>query len=277
MTNDLATGKFTKATDISFDAGKCRHGSFLPLKKSEFNALADKYDIVFGEIESEPQEIFSMSFEDNMEATGASVTPSGTFSYVEGVTAGTKAAKFTAGNVKNHIKVDGSIFKGLGEITISFAAKFNHPTGGSSGRSWLFYAAKTDDALTWEKDGNREKYVGLIWGENSGKNLQAQRFWNGRTPSPSAAVENNKWQHITIVFGRGYTTIFVNGTQVAREETSVNLYTILGGNPTVYIGRANWGGGEYSDCILDEYRIFNYGMTADQVKEHYTAIMGVTE
>ncbi len=273
ITDDITRGEFTKSADISFDAHG-RHGAFLTLTKNEFDALCTKYGLQLEESEREHKEVFSMSFEDNAEVnTGsAAATLSGTLEYVDGVKEGTEAAKFDG---QDHIAIDGSALAGLDGFTVSFAAKLNHPTGGASGRSWIFYAAANNDNVTWAQ----EKYVGLIWGENGSEDIAAQRFWNGRSPAPSkqVAASVSEWKHITVVFGKRHTTIFVNGEQVARTRSSIDLTTILGANPTIYIGRAQWGGGEYSNCVLDEYKIHNWGMTAEEVKKNYQDVMGIAE
>ena len=128
---------------------------------------------------------------------------------------------------------------------------------------------------------NSENYAGVIWGENSSDpSLVAQRFKNGRNSGASSSASSqfgansNEWKHITVVYGRGYTSIYVNGLQIAKKYTSTDLTTILGNDPTIYIGRANWSGGEYSDFVIDEFRIHNWGMTSAEVKENYKKIMG---
>lgn len=275
MTNDLEKGEFTKATDISFDTHG-RHGAFMSLKKSEYDALLKKYNLQLEETEREHKEVFSLSFEDDATATVGTATAHGSIEYVDGVKTGTKAAKLTMSD-QDYIEVDGSALAGLDGFTVSFAAKMNHPTGDSSGRSWFFYAARNNDPIIWNANGTHEKYVGLIWGEGGSQTLAAQRFWDGRTPSPSATVaaSESEWKHITVVFGKRYTSIFVNGEQVARTASAIDLTTILENTPTVYIGRAQWSGGEYSDCTIDEFKIHNWGMSAEEVKTNYQSVMGV--
>lgn len=282
ITNDIATGNFYSG-EMNFEVAT-RHGAFLPLTKGEYDALCAKWNNgtkpepkpVVSEEPREHKEIFSMSFEDNTNVNEGSATATayGEFEYVDGVKAGTKAVKL---NGQDYISIDGSALAGLDGFTVSFAVKFNQPTGWNSDvRSWLFYAARNNDPINWSASGTHEKYVGLIWGENGQETLAAQRFWDGRTPSPSAGVEWNttEWTHITVVFGKRYTSIFVNGEQVARTASEIDLTTILESTPTIYIGRAQWSGGEYSNCVIDEYKIHNWGMTATEVQNNYNKVMG---
>lgn len=270
LTDDITRGEFTKATDISFDCHG-RHGSFLPLTKGEMDSLCAKYNLKLEETEREHKEIFSMSFEDNTDvnADSATATAYGSISYEDGVNGG-KAARF---GDNCYVQIESSALAGLDGFTVSFAAKL-------VGRTWAFYAAPSATAPAY----NSENYLGLIWGENmSDPYLDAQRFKDGRNANASShasksfSVSSNTWKHITVVFGLKSTTVYVDGEEFAKTATATALESILGSNPTIYIGRANWGGGEYSNCVLDEYKIHNWGMTAAEVKANYNAVMGIAE
>ena len=41
------------------------------------------------------------------------------------------------------------------------------------------------------------------------------------------------------------------------EPSDYTIADILGDNSIFYLGKANWGGGEYADCWIDNFRIYD--------------------
>ncbi len=56
------------------------------------------------------------------------------------------------------------------------------------------------------------------------------------------------------------------------SKTDVNLSDMLGSNPIAYIGKVNWGSGEYSNGAIDEFKVYNYAMSDDEVKAAFDAL-----
>lgn len=266
VTDDITKGEFVSG-GMAFEV-PTRHGAFLPLKKSEYDALCAKWND--GEkpapIERENKEVFSMSFEENTDVNTGSVTATahGDFTYEDGVNGG-KAAKFDG---QDYIEINSRALAGVEEFTVSFAAKV------APGKlSWIFYADKDGKGTT-----GTETYCGIVWNANNSGKLKAERYLGSRNSSPSPEGEiadTAVWNHITIVYGKTCTYIYVNGALAGEQKTTVNVLSILGVKPTIYIGKATWGGSEYSNCVLDEFRIYNYGLSGEEVTANYKSVMGV--
>lgn len=170
---------------------------------------------------------------------------SGTPKFVEAD--GRKCVQFSNSSA-NAIKLTdangNSLLAGLDNFTISFKVK---PT--ISGTSWWFYAAPNDNAQTYQK----EKYLGCMTNNNS---MTVERYDNNGTRSESAVgtYETNKWNNIVITVEDGKTSVYING--VKTEQTSdVNVADMLGKSSVAYIGRANWGSGEYATGYIDDFVI----------------------
>lgn len=88
-------------------------------------------------------------------------------------------------------------------------------------------------------------------------------------------ISINTWYHVAGVLDRTTNTlkIFVNGSQT--DSTSISgLGTINPSNP-LWIGRYNRAARsryEYFNGTIDEVRIYNRALTADEIKEHYGEI-----
>lgn len=172
-----------------------------------------------------------------------------------------KALRLT-GNGANYLKItksDGTpLLSEYNELTVSFWSKVE------GGANWAFYAAPDDSQIPylWEN------YMGILDG---GTKVTAERYKNMGIRSESAATEtiSNAWRFITVVIRKNNTSIFVDGVKKAAADSDVLLSDILGDDSILYVGKANWGNGEYFNGLLDEFSIYNYPMTTAQVAALY--------
>jgi len=96
--------------------------------------------------------------------------------------------------------------------------------------------------------------------------------YKGPVYKANSAISINTWYHVVGVLDRTTNTlkIIVNGFQTGSTPIS-ELGTINPSN-TLWIGRYNRDGRsrfEYFNGIIDEVRIYNRALTADEIKEHY--------
>lgn len=155
----------------------------------------------------------------------------------------------TSGTVVTLTDANGnSLLTGQKNITISFKVK---PTTKTT--SWWFFAAPNSSAQTYQK----EQYLGAM--TNNGT-LTSERYNNSGTRSQSAtgAYNTNEWNDVIISIVDGVTDVYVNGTRTSSVDSTVNISDMLGKNSVVYIGKANWGSGEYATGYIDDFVIYNY-------------------
>ena len=91
------------------------------------------------------------------------------------------------------------------------------------------------------------------------------------------SVTLNAWYHVVITFHRarwnriderGNVTCFVNGAQsFTRPNVPMPLAVR---RSTSFIGRSHWVGDEYFDLLLDTFRLFDYALLPQEVRELYT-------
>ncbi|WP_197089581.1 LamG-like jellyroll fold domain-containing protein [Bacillus sp. SA1-12] len=77
----------------------------------------------------------------------------------------------------------------------------------------------------------------------------------------------NEWVHVAVTLGNNTAKLYVNG----KEVKSANGMTIKPSDiqPTInYIGKSMWPDPLFNG-MLDEFSIFNYALSADQIKEVY--------
>lgn len=163
------------------------------------------------------------------------------------------------------IEGDSLIAGGLvNELTISLQVKAENKTG------WVFYAAPDE----YPQNYLYERYLGIL---DQNETTLAERYLNQGTRSSSAAGSTaaGEWHYLTIVYTQKEVIIYDNGEEKGRVENGTALSDILGSNSVIYIGKANWGNGEYFKGCIDNYKIVSRALSAEEVREaarKYTAI-----
>lgn len=198
--------------------------------------------------------LFAMNFNNqDLTAIKGKATAAGSISY-ETSNDTTYAAKLDgSASWLSLTNADGtSLLKDKDQITVTFFKKADSAT------SWWFYAAPNDNTQTYQQ----EHYAGIL---DSGSTITAERYNNSgaRNESPTYDYTQGLWQEITLVIGDYRSTLYVNGRAVSEKEYDFKLSDMLGDNPVTYIGKANWGSGEWASGLIDDIAIFDFAPDID--------------
>lgn len=90
-----------------------------------------------------------------------------------------------------------------------------------------------------------------------------------KTLDCKASLETSAWHHVAVTIGEGQTVIYLDG----EEAASTTALTVTPGklHPTLnYLGRAQNGSVAFLNAYLDDVRIYNYALTADDIKRLVT-------
>ena len=161
---------------------------------------------------------------------------------------GTSATQITLTDANGN-----SLLTGLDELTVSFKYK---PVATTT--SWMFYAAPDNNTQT----NNQEKYIGALVKDNG---IQVERYNNSgsRPASATGALNSNEWNDVIIIMSEGDVSLYINGEFVSQVDSSVDISDMLGANSVAYIGRANWGTGEYATVYMDDFVIYDHSLLSD--------------
>lgn len=186
------------------------------------------------------------------ENRNANAVIQGSAAVAEGKDGGT-AAKLSSGFWMGITGKDGaSPLKGKHAVTISFDAFPNN----TNDTGWPLYAQRSGATPT----GGTEKYLGFLY---KGGKLTVERYNNlgsRETAANTTASVSAGWQHIDYVATDEGAALYVNGEEKASANTeeSASLPAILGEDGGVLqLGKANWGGGEYLNGLIDNFEIYD--------------------
>ncbi len=155
----------------------------------------------------------------------------------------------------------GSLLAGQEEITVSYDAKPDLTNSGN----WVMFAAPNANIQEYLQ----ETYIGIL--AETGGTTKVERY-NHTNPRTAAAIAEtgSDWVHVDVVFSQNDMTVYVDGIQASEKVASdFSLPEILGNNGILYIGKANWGNGEYYKGYLDSYRIYGTALTDEQITDQY--------
>jgi len=192
------------------------------------------------------------SLETGFSGYGALATMNGTTSIIDDETRG-KVLSLDGKSFMDVTTANGeSLLTGVEEMTVSYYGKAD-----KSGANWPFYAAP--NAKT---QADPPTYIGII--DNIEK-ITVERHNNGRKAT-AVTGSSAEWKHVVVVFQKGTIKIYVDAKCVAITENVESLIQILGESSILQIGKANWVNGEFYTGLLDDYCIYNYAMTEEQVQ-----------
>lgn len=192
-----------------------------------------------------------------------SAKATGTYSVVDSYgTSGDAIELNGSSQYLNVTKSDGSsLLAGLDEVSIAADVYFER-----SATDWLFYAAPNTNSQTYAA----EYYIGAF--QNS-STLKVERYKGGRSTAAEPSVSYNGWYHLELVFSESQIITYVNGELAATVDSTNALTDILGDDGIFYIGKANWGSGEYCKAKIDNFQIYSGALTADQVSDLYESYL----
>ena len=280
VTTDIASGEFTRLSEGEFSfPSTMRHGTVINITDEEFAALEEKWPSDFTyNTTLEEAAIAHFSFDDEEKGftgKGAKAEEHNGYELVEGKNGKGISIKNGEKQFLTLTKKDGSaLLTGLNEMTVNYYSK----TKAGSGTQWIMYASGSEDAPSY----GQEKYIGIIDPLNGGGEINIERYYN--TNGGRSAVNkydfsdiDDEWKMVTVVFRKDKTELYVNGELVSTIDSSASLKKIFGENGIVQIGKANWGGGEYTTAQIDEFTIFNRPIEEDEVKALYEGKVDLTD
>ena len=172
-----------------------------------------------------------------------------TGSYVDGRTEGTKALRLNG--TSQFVQLPYEIAD-ADELTVAM---------------WV----KMRSSSTWQRlldFGTDTEHYMFLTPKNSYTNVMRFAIKNGgdeQTLDCKTALASSQWKHVVLTIGGGRTAIYVDG----EEAASTTAITISPSDirPVLnYIGRSQFAADPLMSADIDDVRIYNYALTADDVK-----------
>ena len=85
------------------------------------------------------------------------------------------------------------------------------------------------------------------------------------TSYTTPTLELNKWYHVALIYKTGYCAIYINGN--LHNEYAPTIVPAFAGITHITIGMANNKSSYQTNCLLNDFRIYNHCLSAKEIKE----------
>jgi hypothetical protein len=134
--------------------------------------------------------------------------------------------------------------------------------------TWInFLGGGTDQRIFDFGNGNESGYMFLTPDNGTTMNFTL----NSNTAGVSAQINapdtlTTGWHHVAVTIDRSTMAVqlYLDSESIA-SGTTTSLPSGLGNTTENWIGRSQWGAQAYLHASLDEFRIYNYALTADEI------------
>jgi hypothetical protein len=83
-------------------------------------------------------------------------------------------------------------------------------------------------------------------------------------------IPTGVWEHVAMVLDASGGRLYLNGALVGTNTTMVMRPPTLGATPNDWIGRSQFAVNPYLDGAIDEFRVYNRGLSAAEILALYT-------
>ena len=222
---------------------------------------------VTADVSETKQMIFDIDFNDQSVTPnkGAATEGSKNGLYAESYD-GTLAYKFNSSYFKPTADDGTPLLTGLEEFTVSYWADMGTKVG------WSFFAAPNTDVQSLRN----ETYIGIL---DNNTEITVERYRNTGSRPSNAAKKGLKegWKHVVMVQRSGQSEFYVDGELISKVSSSYSVSSILGDNSIIQVGKGNWSKGEYATGLIDNYHIYNYALSAEEIGKLHTDEMPAPE
>jgi hypothetical protein len=184
----------------------------------------------------------------------------------EGTLQGNPTWQPSAGKVKGALLFDGegdfvkvaneSRFDFAGQVTVAAWIKVNR-----FDKDWQVIVAKGDSAWRLQRNQNKDSLEFAC----SGLKVPGDSPYGGLYGQKS--VNDGQWHHVAGVYDGEKMYLYIDGTVDVSQTASGAIDT---NNEPVYIGENSERTGRCWNGLIDDVRVYNYGLSADRIKALYS-------
>ncbi|WP_199619828.1 LamG-like jellyroll fold domain-containing protein [Paenibacillus alkalitolerans] len=163
-----------------------------------------------------------------------------------------KAVRF--GGSTHHIDITGADSGGMRFGTGDFTATAWVRADQLDGQRFLFWY------------GNNTAPISQWWARTSGTAVQFSTGFNGAETivwTANGAISPGEWTHLAFQRKQNKLYIYVNGVEAANKDTS--SFNVSNGSNVLRIGKAKSGADRPWNGNIDEVRLYNYGLSAEEI------------
>ena len=263
VTNDLASGKFTKTT-ASFVDGRFRHGTVMRLSQAEQARVMEAYK----DRESDPgqqeqpakEPVLCYDFENDLNKKTITDVGTGNESKDHGKLFGNAAVVYDEERQSNVLYLDGSNGS-YAEIPEGFFDKRNTMTISMDVRSDL--GSGNFFTFTYGKDSTYYDFL-RVRGTEVRNAITTSSYTAEKEVKASGALTGT-WQNVVLVIDKTNMKLYLDGSLV-DENTNTEITTAsLGTDLLAYLGKSFYSPDGYFKGSFDNFKVYNRVLSEEEI------------
>lgn len=262
IASSIASGSFAATSNYSFPY-LFRHGSVLAITAAEYARVAAAF-------QSSSHLQTHLPFN---ESSGTSAADASGHAWNGSLLNGASFADGKAGKAVSlsgsaYVSLPPGISYSLTDFTISAWVK---PNSTSANMRVFDFGTSTPPSQT------TGAYVFLTPNDGAGKvrfAITTAGWGSEQTISGSSALSPQVWSHVAVTLSGSLAILYVNGSEVARKsDLSLNPLA-LGVTTQNWLGRSQYSADPYLNGLIDDFRIYTAGLSADSIMALYNGTAG---
>ena len=181
-------------------------------------------------------------------------------------TGGSAGYSFAAGHINNALELI-KASKGYAALPVGILAGACEMTIAT----WVYLNSESDWQRIWDFGNDSTVYMFLASSTNG--TTKVTRFaitigGNGNEEGINAGppLSTGAWIHVAVVLGPAGGALYVDGIQKGANASMTLRPADLGSTQNNYIGRSQFSQDPYLDGNIDDFRIYNRALSADEIK-----------
>ncbi len=130
---------------------------------------------------------------------------------------------------------------------------------------WLYWKGGSNWQRAWDFGTGTSQYLFFSPRSDSGMRFAIKNGGDEQQIRTTSLLSTNKWVHVTVSLGAEGGTLYVDGEAIA-SNSSINIKPSDIQPIFNYIGRSQFSADPYFKGYVDDFRVYNYALSADEVK-----------
>ncbi len=140
---------------------------------------------------------------------------------------------------------------------------------------WIYYRGGNTWQRVFDFGNGTDQYMFLTTNGGSGPRFAIKNGGDEEVVDAGSTLVSNKWYHIAVTIGDGTACLYVNGElKNSNESMTIRPSDI---RPVLnYIGRSQYSADPYMRAYIDDFQIYNYALSAEEISNVITAVDDIT-
>ncbi len=141
---------------------------------------------------------------------------------------------------------------------------------------WFYYRGGNEWQRVWDFGNSTDQYMYLTSNCGSGLQFAIKNGGDEELVTPGKRLTSNRWYHLAVTLADGVASVYLDG-ELVGQNTNMTI-TPADFRPVLnYIGRSQFVADPLLRGTVQDFHIYNYALSADQIADHATAVESVAD